>query len=344
MRVALLLAVLVAVAAAAGWAGWQLTRPLVVADDEPVLLVDVRPGDSVGAVLRRLAAAQHLADSRALRAWARLRLQARALHVGIYEIPAGTSGWQVVERLLSGKVQQRSFTLVEGWSMRQLREALAAESLLRQELPALDDAAVASKLGIATQNPEGWFAPDTYFFTPLASSDLDLLQRAFGAQKARLDEAWANREGNLPYAAPYELLTMASIVEKETGAPAERPDIAGVFVRRLRIGMRLQTDPTVIYGLGDGYRGNITRAHLLQPTPWNTYQIDGLPPTPIAMPGKAAIEAAAHPAPGKALYFVARGDGSHQFSATLEEHNAAVREFQLRRRGDYRSAPGANAR
>jgi UPF0755 protein len=344
MRVALLLVVLVAVAAAAGWAGWQLTRPLVVADNEPVLLVDVRPGDSVGAVLRRLAGAQQLPDSRALRAWARLRLHGRALHVGIYEIPAGTPGWQVVETLLSGKVQQRSFTLVEGWSMRQLRAALAAESLLQQELPALDDSAVSKAIGIPTDSPEGWFAPDTYFYTPLAGSDLDLLRRAFGAQQARLDEAWANREGNLPYATPYEMLTMASIVEKETGAPAERPDIAGVFVRRLRIGMRLQTDPTVIYGLGDAYRGNITRAHLLQPTPWNTYQIDGLPPTPIAMPGRAAIEAAAHPAPGKALYFVARGDGSHRFSATLEEHNAAVREFQLRRRSDYRSAPGASAR
>lgn len=339
MRRAVGLLVVFVVAVLAGWAGWELTRPIAIAGEDAVLLVEVQPGDSVGVLLRRLATDGHLRSSRVLRAWARLRLQGRALHVGIYEIPAGTRIWRVIEKLRSGKVQQRSFTLVEGWSMRQLRDALAAETLLRQVLPTLDDAALVQELGINTASPEGWFAPDTYFFTPLAGSDLALLRRAHQAQIARLDSAWQGRDAQLPYASAYEMLVMASIVEKETGVAGERPDIAGVFVRRLRLGMRLQTDPTVIYGLGEAYRGNITRAHLLAYTPWNTYQIDGLPPTPIAMPGKAAIEAAAHPAPGDALYFVARGDGSHAFSATLEAHNAAVREYQLRRRNNYRSAP-----
>lgn len=324
-------------ALAGGLLAWRALYQPIVADSDPLLIV-VKPGDVPGSVLQRLEREGHLSHSRILRLWVRLQDRSR-LHAGEYEVAAGTRAIDVVAHLMSGRTVQRGFTIIEGWSFRQLRAALARESRLRDEGAELTDAALMAKLGHAGLHPEGRFAPDTYFFAPQADSDLDLLERAFTEQERRLADAWSNRAAGLPYRTPDELLTMASIVEKETGQAHERPAIAGVFVRRLQNGMRLQTDPTVIYGLGESYRGNITRAHLLAPTPYNTYTIDGLPPTPIAMPGRAAIEAAAHPAPGNALYFVGRGDGSHQFSATLDEHNAAVREYQLRRRADYHSAP-----
>lgn len=325
------------IAGAAGVFAWRaLAQPLLVQGDG-VLVVSVRPGDGAGRVIDRLSAAGHLRHPRVLRLWARWR--GGSLHVGDYELAAGMSARRAIDHLLSGQVLLHGFTIIEGWSFRQLRAALSAEGRLRQEAAALDDLSVMTRLGAQGQHPEGWFAPDTYFFASGADSDLDLLRRALEMQRQRLDQAWSKRAENLPYKTPYELLVMASIVEKETGQAQERPDIAGVFVRRMKIGMRLQTDPTVIYGLGDKYRGNLTRAHLQQPTPWNTYVIGGLPPTPIAMPGAAAIEAAAHPAEGMALYFVGRGDGTHHFSATLGEHNDAVRRYQLQRRGDYHSAP-----
>ncbi|MFZ5722790.1 MAG: endolytic transglycosylase MltG [Pseudomonadota bacterium] len=326
---------LVAVVAAGAWLARALYQPL--RHDAAVLSIVVAPNETPGGVISRLEAEGHLSHGRALRVWLRLR-GGLLLKVGEYEVPAGTPAVDVLTRLASGRTVQRAFTLVEGWNLRQVREALAAEPRLRQTMATLSDAALAQQLGI-DGSAEGWFAPDTYHFSPRVTRDVDLLARALSAQRQRLEAAWANRAAELPYDSPYALLVMASIVEKETGQAGERPEIAGVFVRRLKIGMKLQTDPTVIYGLGDSYRGNITRAHLLQPTPWNTYVIAGLPPTPIAMPGRAAIEAAAHPAPGKALYFVGRGDGSHQFSETFEQHNAAVREYQLRRRADYHSAP-----
>lgn len=332
---ALTLVVLLLAAGAAAVYGYRaLHEPLK--HDAPVLSIVVAPNETPGHVIRRLEAGGHISNGKVLRAWLRLR-GGMALKVGEYEVPAGTPAIDVLAKLASGRTIQRAFTLVEGWSLAQVRAALAAEQRLQQSLRG-DDKALARELGIEG-SPEGWFAPDTYFFSPGVTRDRDILQRALAEQRRRLDAAWSNRAENLPYRSAHELLTMASIVEKETGQARERPDIAGVFVRRLQKGMRLQTDPTVIYGLGAAYKGNITRAHLLQPTPWNTYTIDGLPPTPIAMPGRAALEAAAHPAPGTALYFVGRGDGSHQFSATLDEHNAAVREYQLKRRSDYRSAP-----
>jgi len=320
----------------AGWGWLELEQRVVFEGDE--LAVVLAAGETPGHALRRLDDEGRLRFGPALRLYLRFQDPAR-VQVGEYVIRAGSSARDLVAVLYSGKAAQRAFTLIEGENFRQLRDALRAEARLRQEVAGLDDAAVMARLGAPGVHPEGRFAPDTYFYAPHASSDLDLLQRAYAEQQARLAAAWATRAAGLPYRSPDELLVMASIVEKETGQAHERPAIAGVFVRRLRIGMRLQTDPTVIYGLGTGFSGNLTRAHLRSPTPWNTYTIDGLPPTPIAMPGRAALEAAAHPADGDALYFVGRGDGSHQFSATLDEHNRAVREYQLRRRDDYHSAP-----
>ncbi len=327
---------LVGIAAGSFYLHRVLYQPLLGSADP--LLVIVKPGDTPGLVLQRLEKDGHLVHSRVLRIWTRFQDRSR-LHAGEYEIPVGAPAVEVISRLLSGRTVQRSFVIIEGWNIHQLRVALAQETRLRDETGALSDAALMARLGKPGLHPEGRFAPDTYFFSPHSSSDFDLLRRAFVEQERRLAAAWAERAADLPYRNADALLIMASIVEKETGQASERPAIAGVFVRRLKIGMRLQTDPTVIYGLGAAYAGNITRAHLLQPTPWNTYVIDGLPPTPIAMPGDAALRAAAHPADGTALYFVGRGDGSHQFSSTFEAHNAAVREYQLRRRVDYRSAP-----
>lgn len=332
---ALLLSLLLA-GIAGIWVSQTIMQPLRI-DEGDRLLVIIRPGDTLNGVIARLVADGHLRHARLLQLWARTR--EGLLRVGEYELPANIPATEVMDRLLGGRVLMRSFTIIEGWNFRQLRAALAAETRLKQETVSLDDSVLMARLEMPGEHPEGWFAPDTYFFAGHADSDLDVLRRALVAQRRRLAEAWSGRAEGLPYRTAHELLVMASIVEKETGQAEERPAIAGVFVRRLRIGMRLQTDPTVVYGLGAAYKGNITRAHLREPTPWNTYLIDGLPPTPIAMPGAAAIEAAAHPAEGLALYFVGRGDGTHHFSATLQEHNAAVRKYQLRRRADYHSAP-----
>jgi UPF0755 protein len=333
---AFLLMMLTAFAVCVLWT-WQALQQSVAMPGEELLVV-MGSGETPGQVLRRLDADGHLHYSVLLRLWVRLENPAK-VQVGEYRVAKGATARDLIDTLYSGRAAQRAFTLIEGWSIHQLREALRAEPRLVQAAAALDDAQLMSELGFPGEHPEGRFAPDTYFFAPYASTDLDILKRAHQAQLARIAAAWQSRAPGLPYASAEELLIMASIVERETGQAAERPEIAGVFVRRMQMGMRLQTDPTVIYGLGRNYQGNLTRAHLQQPTPYNTYTIDGLPPTPIAMPGDAALRAAAHPADGDSLYFVGRGDGSHQFSSTLEQHNRAVREYQLRRRDDYHSAP-----
>lgn len=335
MRVLAVL-VFVALVATAGWTVQALQQP--VGTGGVPLAVVVMSGETPGHALRRLDTEQRLDYSLPLRAWVRLQDPSK-VQAGEYEVPPGASAADLVRLLFSGRSSQRAFVVVEGWSIFQLRAALAAESRLRQETAALDAPALMALLGRPGLHPEGRFAPDTYFFSPWSSSDADILRQALAAQDERVSRVWAGRAPELPYASADQMLVMASIVEKETGQAGERAEIAGVFVRRLGIGMRLQTDPTVIYGLGPAFDGNLTRAQLQAPTPWNTYTNAGLPPTPIAMPGLAALEAAAHPAAGTALYFVGRGDGSHQFSATLDEHNAAVREYQLRRRADYHSAP-----
>lgn len=266
----------------------------------------------------------------------------RRLHVGEYQLTPGDSLIDFLGRLERGDVIQRSFTLIEGWNIRDLRHALAKAPSLIKTLPGVSDEQLMQQLGLNDAHAEGWFAPDTYFYTA-GEKDRDILARALSRQQQILQKAWQQRDADLPYSDAYDALIMASIVEKETGVARERQQIAGVFVQRLRKGMRLQTDPTVIYGMGESYDGNIRRRDLQTPTPYNTYVIRGLPPTPIAMPGADAIYAALHPADTDALYFVARGDGSHQFSSTLEQHEQAVREYQLRRRQDYRSAPATEA-
>lgn len=250
------------------------------------------------------------------------------IHAGEYFIAPGTTPMQFLDQMVAGKVAQYPLTLVEGWTFEQVLSAVNAHDKLKHRLRGLSAAQVMNQLGWPGQHPEGRFFPDTYRF-PVNTSDLDFLRRAYKTMDDYLRAAWENRVANLPIATPYEALTLASIVEKETAVPNERRQIAGVFIRRLEQGMRLQTDPTVIYGLGKAYDGNIRKRDLLADNPYNTYMRKGLPPTPIAMPSKESIDAVLNPQRGTALYFVARKDGSHQFSDTLEEHNRAVQTFQL---------------
>jgi UPF0755 protein len=335
----LLVAGLVALVLVLALAGWSLRSAL----DQPLKLeserlIEVVPGDTPGGLLNRLEGEGVLDGAFWLRLYWRFNLPGQALHSGEYRLTPQQSARDLLELWRRGEVVQYSLTLVEGWSFRQVRAALVRQEKLEQRLADLDDKALMDRLGLAGVSPEGRFFPDTYRYVR-GMSDLDLLKQASARLDQVLDEEWARRADGLPYRKPYDALIMASMVEKETGVAEERGQIAGVFVRRLRSGMRLQTDPTVIFGLGERYNGNLTRAHLQQPTPYNTYVIDGMPPTPIALAGREAIHAALNPVAGKSLYFVARGDGSHVFSETLEQHNRAVREYQLKRRADYRSSP-----
>jgi len=258
-----------------------------------------------------------------------LRLDAR-IKAGEFKLVAGTTPAQLLEQLSSGQVVQHSLTLIEGETFKDMMRRVAANEVLKHTLDNTGAEAVMSALGQPGAHPEGRFLPETYAF-PRGTTDVDFLRRAWQEMETFLQQAWEGRADDLPLDSPYEALILASIVEKETGVAQERAQIAGVFVRRLRKGMKLQTDPTVIYGMGDSYDGDIRFRDLRTDTPYNTYTRSGLPPTPIAMPGKQAINAALHPADGEALYFVARGDGSHQFSSTLAEHNRAVDRYQRKR-------------
>ena len=265
--------------------------------------------------------------------WRALAEQLRVaskLHAGEYALTPGLTPRQLLLNIAAGKVLQRNFTIVDGWTFAQLRTALAATPLLVQAGAALDDAALMRRIGAGGEAPEGRFLPETYAWVK-GDSDLDLLRRAHHAMTQTLAGLWRERAADLPLASPYEALILASIVEKETGRADERARIAGVFVRRLRLHMLLQTDPSVIYGMGSTYAGNIRKSDLEMDTPYNTYTRAGLPPTPIALPGKAALQATLHPADGTALYFVARGDGGHVFASTLAEHNRNVDCYQRRR-------------
>lgn len=322
-----------------GFAYWQqneaLHQPLNVTQEQ---MLDVPAGSTPGGLLNRLQADGVIKDAFWLRLYWRFNLSDEALHSGEYRMTPGMDAQSLLALWQRGEVVQYSLTLVEGWNFRQVRAALGKQAKLEQTLGNLTDSELMAKIGHPDVFPEGRFFPDTYRYVR-GMTDAEILKQAYKRLDEVLNDEWAKRAAYVPYADPYQALIMASLVEKETGVPQERGQIAGVFVRRLALGMLLQTDPTVIYGLGERYNGKLTRAHLKEPTPYNTYVITGLPPTPISLVGREAIHAALNPVAGSSLYFVARGDGSHVFSNDLDAHNAAVREFQLKRRADYRSSP-----
>jgi len=309
--------------AAAGW--WWINQPLRL----PAATVDfsVEPGTLPRAVAQGVRDAGVDVDPDLLYAWFRISGQGRRIKAGSYELETGITPRRLLSKLARGEESLRAITLVEGWTFRQVRAALAKEESLKHDTAGLDDAAVMALLGRAGQHPEGRFFPDTYAYSR-GSTESHLLERAMRAMDRRLEAAWAQRTPQAAVKSPEEALILASIVEKETGRGDDRPLVSAVFNNRLRIGMPLQTDPTVIYGMGAAFKGNLRRIDLQTDTPWNTYTRPGLPPTPIAMPGKASLLAAVQPAPGKALYFVSRGDGSSHFSESLNEHNRAVDKYQ----------------
>ena len=324
---------------ALGFAFWQqyqaLHQPLEITQEQ---LLDVPAGSTPTGVLNRLQTEGVIKDAFWLRLYWRFNLSGQALHSGEYRMVPGMDVDALFGVWKRKEVVQYSLTLVEGWNFRQVRAALAKQAKLDQTLAGLSDAELMTKIGHPDVFPEGRFFPDTYRYVR-GITDAEVLKQAYARLEEVLDEEWAARAADAPYADPYQALIMASLVEKETGVPQERGQIAGVFVRRLKLGMQLQTDPTVIYGMGERYNGKLTRADLKQATPYNTYVIAGMPPTPISLVGREAVHAALNPVSGDSLYFVAKGDGSHVFSNDLDAHNAAVREYQIKRRADYRSSP-----
>jgi UPF0755 protein len=311
-----------------GWMLYFISTPITLEDD--VLEVDIRAGSSLRGISEQLVSQGVLSESLSFMILVRLMGKAGEVKAGNYLIENGTTPYDLFVTITSGKTTQASITFIEGWTFQQMRDAMMKNDSIKHITIAYTNEQILENIGAAEAHPEGLFFPDTYFFSK-GMTDQDILKRAYLAMQTRLNDAWQQREAGLPYKTPYEALIMASIIEKETGRADERKTIAGVFTNRLRIGMRLQTDPTVIYGMGESFDGNIRRKDLLADTIYNTYTRAGLPPTPIAMPGLASIEAALHPAKTKALYFVGKGDGSHAFSSTLAEHNRAVVKYQLRR-------------
>ena len=312
------------------WQDYQrfLQAPLQLPANGTIL--QITPGTSFKRLAYRLAEQGILETANYWYWYGRQRGQAQRIQAGEYRVPVGTTPVKLFDLLIAGKTIEYQLIFVEGSTFRQLLAAIRAHPALTQELAGLDHAAIMARLGQPNQHPEGQFFPDTYRF-PRGTTDLQFLRRAYQRMQAEVKRAWAKRAPDIMIKTAEDALIMASIVEKETGKASERPLISGVFDRRLRIGMKLQTDPTVIYGMGERYQGNIRRRDLREDTPYNTYVHRGMPPTPICLPGRAALEAAVKPAAGKALYFVAKGDGSHQFSANLRAHNAAVRRYQLKR-------------
>jgi UPF0755 protein len=333
-RLILLVAALVALAAAGFVADVWLARAFVAPGPaRQALRVQVEQGMSARGVLGLLQRQGALRNARLTELYLRLHGRALGIKAGEYEIPARASAAQVVTLLAEGRVVLEQLTVVEGATFSDFRRGLEEQPKVRATLKGKSDAEVMLALGHAGESPEGLFFPDTYRFAA-GTSDLEILRLAYERMHAMLEECWMQRAQDLPVHSPYEALTLASIIEKETGLASERPVIAGVFVARLRKGMRLQSDPTVIYGLGERYDGNIHDRDLTTDTPYNTYTRAGLPPTPIALPGRESILAAVRPDVTGALYFVATGDGdgAHHFSATLEEHDVAVRHYLARLR------------
>jgi UPF0755 protein len=308
-----------------GLAYWWVNQPLNLTAS--TLDLSIEPGTTPRAVAQDVVASGVQMSPALLYWWFRLSGQARLIKAGSYELETGLTPRTLLSKLTRGEEALRSVTLVEGWTFKQVRAALSKEEHLAPETKGLEVNLIMKMLDQPARHPEGRFYPDTYTYAK-GSSDLKVLQRAMRAMDHHLAAAWAMRAADSPLKTPDEMLTLASIIEKETGSAGDRPMIASVFINRLRIGMLLQTDPTVIYGMGEQFDGNLLRRDLLTDTPWNTYTRAGLPPTPIAMPGKASLLAAAQPATSRALYFVARGDGTSQFSDNLDAHNRAVNKFQ----------------
>ncbi|MBB1076916.1 endolytic transglycosylase MltG [Rhodoferax sp. 4810] len=320
--------ILVAILAAGGTGFWWIDQPLGLRT--PVVDLSIEPGTSARGVAQDAVDAGVLTSPQLLYWWFRLSGDSRQIKAGSYELQGDVTPRSLLSKLVRGEEALRAVTLVEGLTFQQFRQILQKAEQLTPDTQGLEPDLIMQKLQRPGIAPEGRFYPDTYTYTK-GSSDLAVLQRALHAMDRHLDAAWQTRQSDSPLKTPDELLTLASIIEKETGQASDRPMIASVFTNRLRIGMMLQTDPTVIYGLGGKFDGNLRRRDLLADTPWNTYTRAGLPPTPIAMPGKAALLAAAQPAKSRALYFVAKGDGGSQFSDSLEAHNLAVAKYQLGR-------------
>ncbi len=293
--------------------------------------INIKPKSSLKSIANQLVEQQVISNALPFIILARVLGKEPYLQAGDYTLNKNISPYQLMLSLNHGKSTQGSIIFIEGKTFKEMRIKLAKNDAVKSTIQGLTDAEIMHMIGNSEKHAEGLFFPDTFYFDR-NTADTVLLKRAYDSMQAKLKAAWANRASNLPYKNSYEALIMASIIEKETGKASERPMISGVFLNRLRIGMRLQTDPTVIYGMGDNFDGNIRRKDLIADTPYNTYTRGGLPPTPIAMPGLAAIEAALHPEKTKALYFVGRGDGSHAFSNSLLEHNRAVAKYQLKQK------------
>ena len=323
-----IVAVLATLAGGTVW--WWASQPLILSKN--TLELDVEAGDSADAITQKVVAAGVQNSPTVLGLWLSWTGQSGKFKEGSYEIRKGDTPRVLLRKLVRGEFGLRKLRIGEGWNLRQVRAALRKADGLKHDSNDLSDAQLVEELGLQVKSPEGLFFPDTYKYAK-NTSDLDILRLASQTLQRKLDAAWQSRASDLPLQTPYELLKLASIVEKETGYGPDRAMVASVFVNRLRINMRLQTDPTVIYGLGESYDGNLRRVHLETDTPYNTYTRAGLPPTPIAMPSEAALAAAANPADSKALYFVARGDGTgaSEFSETLQAHNRAVQRFILKK-------------
>jgi UPF0755 protein len=322
-----LLALCLTLLAVAGL-GWYAFSPLKLRSDPADF--SIKPGSSLKSATRQIVESGVEVNAWQFSLLARLLGKAGTIKAGSYEVGSGITPLALLDMLTMGEITQTEVVFIEGWTFRQMRAALNAAPGVGHDSAALSDAQIMVQLGAAARNPEGLFFPDTYLFAK-GASDLAILKRAYRAMDRQLQTAWQQRAPDLPYRSPYEALIMASVIEKETGQASDRALIGGVFVNRLRIGMMLQTDPSVIYGLGEKFDGNLRRKDLLADTPHNTYTRTGLPPTPIAMPGQASLAAALNPAKTPAMYFVARGDGSSEFSRTLAEHERAVAKYQRRR-------------
>jgi UPF0755 protein len=315
-----------------GWAWMDYRSALYtpIVKNNPAV-IEIVKGDSTTRIAEKLAEQQLKVSPLWFKVIALQKQSAAKLKTGEYEFAAGLTLPEVIDQIAAGKTRQHSITFPEGWSFAEILTAIQNNPYIRHTLNETSPEALRAQLGISESKTEGLFFPDTYFFDK-NMSDTSLLKRAYDRMQSVLLEEWSQRSPGLPLNSPYEALILASIIEKETGEDDERTLIAGVMIRRLQSGMPLQTDPTVIYGMGDKYQGNIAEPDLKNPTPYNTYLIKGLPPTPIAMPGRAAIHAALHPDGGKSLYFVAKGDGTHIFSSTLQDHNHAVDLFQKQKK------------